>query len=163
MKKPHIPALLAALAACCGNTAAAQDVFVYKGAGLDPVKSLANVRCIVFADAGVEFRLADGGSESFALDGFDYFTFFDRREAVSIADVSAGNSVSVACDGESVIVESSGNISGVEICSAEGVKIAAAKPSGKSVRFSLSPYASGVYLVRVTADGKAVLKKIIKK
>lgn len=54
MKKNYIPILLA-FAAYCGNSAAAQDVYVYKGEGLDPVSTLKNVQRITFADAQIEF------------------------------------------------------------------------------------------------------------
>ncbi len=43
MKKNYIPILLA-FAAYCGNSAAAQDVYVYKGEGLDPVSTLKTYR-----------------------------------------------------------------------------------------------------------------------
>lgn len=163
MKKNYIPILLA-FAAYCGNSAAAQDVYVYKGEGLDPVSTLKNVQRITFADAQIEFLLDNGESTNFSLDQLDYFTFFDRKDAsVGIADVTTDKNVNVSCDGDIVTVESVGKISGVEIFSVEGIKMADVKPDGNYAKYSLAPYANGIYLVRVIVDGKAVTQKIIKK
>ncbi len=50
----------------------------------------------------------------------------------------------------------------ISILDNTGKTIAAFKASGNKVDFDLSPYASGMYYVRIEEDGKSITKKVIK-
>jgi len=162
MKKIYF-LLMSALVAYCGNTVAAQDVYVYKGESLTPVSTLKNVQKITFGDASVDFLLDSGESTQFTLDALDYFLFYDRAQVVGITEATAVSGISVACNGDVVSVESTETLTGVGIYSIEGVKIAAVKPTGKNATYSLAGSPDGVYLVKVEAGGKTVTQKVIKK
>lgn len=162
MKKLHIPILLT-FAAFCWNSAAAQDVYVYKGDGIKPVSTLTNVQKITFGETGIDFLLDTGSSTLFPLDDLDYFTFFDREQAVGIANVVGGKNAVIKIAGNEVAVESADPIASVEIYSVEGVRINYIKPRAKYSTVPISNYPAGVYLIKVEAGGKTTTQKIIKK
>lgn len=162
MKKLHIPILLA-FAAYCGNSAAAQDVYVYKGDGIKPVSTLTNVQKITFGETGIDFLLNTGVSNLFSLNDLDYFTFFDREQSVGITNVVNGKNAVIKVMGNEVIVESTDPIQRVEIYSVEGVKMNTIKPRTKSSIIPISQYPTGIYLIKVETGGKTTTQKIIKK
>lgn len=162
MKKLHILILLA-FAAYCGNSAAAQDVYVYKGDGIKPVSTLTNVQKITFGETGIDFLLNTGVSNLFSLNDLDYFTFFDREQSVGITNVVNGKNAVIKIMGNEVIVESTDPIQSVEIYSVEGVKMNTIKPRAKSSIIPISQYPTGIYLIKVETGGKTTTQKIIKK
>lgn len=162
MKKLHIPILLV-FAAYCGNSAAAQDVYVYKGDDIKPISTLTNVQKITFGETGIDFLLDTGVSNLFSLNDLDYFTFFDREQSVGITDIVNGKNAVIKIIGNEIIVESTNPIQNVEIYSVEGVKMNSIKPRAKYSIIPISQYPTGIYLIKVETGGKTTTQKIIKK
>ena len=141
----------------------ATDVYVYVSGNYVPVASLGNIRKIINGDTQTALISAKGDTITVDNSAFTYITFHRTSIPVGIEGAKS-ESLKISYEGGAVRVSSPATPKNISLISSDGAVFASITPSGRDVVVSTAGIPAGVYVVRViTADGRKLTKKIIKK
>lgn len=143
------------------STAVANDVFVYTTGGTS-VKTVRNLRSIVYKSDGIQINTKDGKSEDVAYSDFDYFRFFATPMPTSIKTADASEA-SIECVKGKLYIQTRLMVERVDIISISGEILARLRPNATHVSYNTSVLPTGVLLIKVLAGGKTYVKKIVNK
>lgn len=153
-------ALLALLPAMTWAT----DVYFYSASNPNPAKSVTDVQRIEFNQTGVNVVTTDGKSTPVSAMDFDYVMFRGKvANGIGSVKASSDQGVVFSISSDAVRLASSEPFSSVELFDEDGRKVAKGKVDGTRASLSLASLGNGLYVVKAVADGKAAVKKIVKK
>ncbi len=133
-------------------TASAFDVNFYAGDSATPFRTIENATRVNFGAESTAVVTIGGESVATENANFTYMTFTNTS---GIVDVVAGNGIAIAFDGATVTADGAELI---EVINVGGVVVAKAATG----RCDVASLASGVYIVRVVANGETAVKRILK-
>ncbi len=146
-----------------GLQASATDVYVYMAGNYVPVASLGNIRKIINGSTGTTLISAKGDTVNVENAAFTYITFHSTSIPVGI-EIEKSAGTYITSEGGAVRVSSSATPQNISLISYDGAVFASITPTESDVVVSTAGIPVGVYVVSVvTADGKKLTKKIIKK
>ncbi len=141
----------------------ATDVYVYVANNYVPVASLGNIRKIINGDTQTTLISAKGDTVTVDNSAFTYITF--HRTSIPVGIESAkSEKLKITYEDGAVRVSNSTTPKNISLISSDGAVFASITPADRDVVVSTAGIPAGVYVVRViTADGKKLTRKIIKK
>lgn len=140
----------------------ANDVFVYTTGSHTPVKTLKNLRSIVYGSNGIQLNAKDGSSEEVAYADFDYFRFFATPIPTYIRTAETDEASIVFANGK-LKIQTRQAMERVDVISTAGEVLAQMKPESTYANYDIASLPAGTLLIKVVAGNNTYVKKIIKK